>query len=212
MASRILHYLVGDRVAKQMGIKDYKRFMTGNLYPDCVSGGGGRSGKKGIAHFVDNRPDLTEKWEDDVEVAAERFCRKYNEYVCQDELYLGYVCHLLTDMVWHDEVYVKLKRKCSSVKFSELSQPLYRDYHRLNEILRLENDISYTHLEMIPCDIEEIELELWENFEKELAMDFEERQGAKKEDLEILKYEWIQKFIEDSIKICCDCENFKNNT
>lgn len=202
MASRFLHYLVGDSVAKILQIENDERFMVGNLYPDCVSGPGGRKGKKGKSHFVDKVAE--EKWEQAVESATEYFCEKYSMHIPEDELYLGYVCHLVADLVWHDEVYVKLKAAYSPIDFSVLSKPLYRDYHRLNEILRKVYDVKYRTLKKIDCDIEEIELELWEGFVLELKNDFEENNGAKTEDLEVLSYEWIKRFVEVAIGRCCE--------
>ncbi|MBP3703620.1 MAG: zinc dependent phospholipase C family protein [Lachnospiraceae bacterium] len=196
MASRFLHYLVGDRVAKKLEIEDYERFMTGNLYPDCVRGPGGRKGKKGKSHFADNTPEG--KW-----TAPEIFRKKYAAHIPEDMLYIGYICHLITDLVWHDEVYIKLKETYHVEDFSILSKPLYRDYHRLNEIMRKEYELNYQPLKKLDCEIEEIELDLWENFSRELEEDFKESTGAKKEDLEVLSYEWIGRFIELSV---CKCE------
>ncbi len=197
MASRTMHYLVGNEVAKHVKIKNWERFIAGNLYPDCVEGPGGRSGRKAESHFVAVERDK-KCWSQ----VARDFSEKYAAHFPQDELYLGYYCHLLTDWVWHDEVYTKLKESYQAMDFLTFSQPLYRDYHRLNEILRAEYGLQYRTVLKFECEIEEVQLELWDDYIRELEEDFREDTGATVAELEVLEYERICLFIEKAITIC----------
>lgn len=51
MASRVIHYIVGQLAAERISLKNPEDFIFGNLLPDCVDGPGGRKGAKARSHF-----------------------------------------------------------------------------------------------------------------------------------------------------------------
>ncbi|MBR2401227.1 MAG: zinc dependent phospholipase C family protein [Lachnospiraceae bacterium] len=130
MPSRMIHYLVAEEVAKQVEIKNRNRFKIGSLCPDMSSR---EDESKHLTHFT--------------EILGEKkglnwlnFTSKYGEEMKRDDLYLGVLCHLITDGVWlHDVMNMQIR---SEVKSREERQPLYQkgyaDFHRLNYILKNE--------------------------------------------------------------------------
>lgn len=200
MPSRLIHYLVGNELTKRLEIKDGDRFMAGNLYPDCVEGPGGRSGRKGESHFTP--PEKKNKWI--WRYYREAFCKKYGNCLKDDELYLGYYCHLLTDIVWREVVIREVREPYRDMEFSVFSKPLYRDYHRLNEILRKEYKMEYKTIPKYPCNIDEVQPELWVEYIQELEEDFCEVTDAKVTDLEILDYGKIRTFVTKAIESCIE--------
>ena len=99
MASRMLHYTIALELMKHMNIKDKNRFGVGVLLPDASSH---KDGSYNSAHFYD-------EWQMDVlykGVNWKRFVAKYSDRLWTDDLYLGYLSHLIMDAIWfHDIVY-----------------------------------------------------------------------------------------------------------
>ncbi|MGN1205448.1 MAG: hypothetical protein ACI4SQ_00505, partial [Eubacterium sp.] len=82
--------------------------------------------------------------------------------------------------------------------------PLYRDYHRLNEMLRETYAVTFTRLPKLSCNIEEVQPELWDTYMDDLAYEFTEIHGATADDLEILKWEPIIKYIDRVVPYCVE--------
>lgn len=194
MASRIMHYIVGLCVSERICFENPQRFLFGNMLPDCVDGPAGRRGPKEQSHF----------WERNEEVRGHnwnRFWDKYRAYQ-QDELYLGYFCHLVTDAVWGRDVYVPLKEKHGErLKTVGI---LYRDYHRMNELLRGKFHPAACEMHWIENEIEEADKSFWNVYWQRLMEDLREDTGAGKEDLELLDYDDIVSFIACAVSVCCD--------
>ncbi len=192
MASRLIHYLIGTEIMKRVPIENKNRFMAGNLYPDCVDGPGGRKGKKGRSHFY--KQDGTHG------ICWETFFDKYQSYM-QDELYEGYFCHLLTDILWYKEV-GNLASDISKMKKIEI---MYRDYHRLNELLREDYSLTYSEVVYEECEIEEIEPDFWDTYIQCLREDFMENTGAEKKDLELIDYDAVtSRIINRAVELCSE--------
>ena len=105
MASRIIHIIVGLRVAEQITLTTPDRFFFGNILPDCVDSPGGRNDRKAYSHFWDYNTDQKTKGQN-----WQLFWDKYRNHE-RDELYLGYVCHLVTDAVWVQEIITYLPKE-----------------------------------------------------------------------------------------------------
>ncbi|MCH5266549.1 MAG: zinc dependent phospholipase C family protein [Lachnospiraceae bacterium] len=196
MASRIMHYIVGHQVSRQINFQNPERFLFGNMLPDCVNGPGGRKGPKAQSHF----------WEWDEERCVKGhnwnwFWDKYKNHR-EDELYLGYFCHLVTDAVWGVEVYLPMKKEnASRLKTVET---LYRDYHRMNELLREKFHPAAPDMQWLENEMEEVEKSFWDFYYRELLEDLQEDTGAKKEDLELMDYDRIVAFIESAASVSCE--------
>ena len=130
MPSRMIHYLIAEKVAVQVKIKDLNRFKIGSLCPDMSLH---TDDSKHQTHYIEIHGDKKGgNWL--------RFAKEYKEQMKQDDLYLGILCHLITDMIWFHEVMEPSIR--SKVKSKEERQEKYQygysDFHRLNYILREE--------------------------------------------------------------------------
>lgn len=198
MASKMIHYIVGTYVSQELSLQSPTRFLAGNLYPDCVEGSG-RKGRKGRSHFCTSVDSSL--WRDQ---NCPLFLKKYGNRVWEDDLYLGYLCHLETDSIWHDDIFPYIKQASEGQSFETYKEPLYRDYHRLNEMLRNTFPITFTRLPKISCDIEEVQPELWEHYMDDLAYEFTEVHDACPEHLEILKWEPILAYINWVIPYCVE--------
>lgn len=188
MASRVIHYIVGLQVAERVKFKTPERFFFGNMLPDCVDSPGGRKvgGAKARAHFWDVREEQHTRGHN-----WHQFWDKYETH-CEDELYLGYMCHLVTDAVWLRDVIAPIKKK----ERLHLKGWLYRDYHRMNELLREKFHPALPEMNWIENEIEEADQSIWEWYRQALWDELEENTGAKREDLEHIEYDQILTFID----------------
>lgn len=190
MPARMIHYLVAEEVAKQVEIKDINRFKMGSLCPDMSTR---EDGSKHITHFLEIYGDKKGgNWL--------AYLSKYGERMKRDDLYLGIMCHIITDAVWfHDIMESQIRSK---VKNKEKSQILYQkgyaDYHRLNYILKKEFGLVHHLEEDRNLELQGLHMELYEDVVQGLYQDFYEDPPAEKEELEIYTY--------DISKVCiCKC-------
>lgn len=193
MASRVIHYIVGLKVAETVELKNPDRFLFGNMLPDCVDSPGGRKkgGPKAQSHFWDINEEQHTKGQN-----WHLFWNKYESH-WEDELYLGYMCHLVTDAVWLRDVVVPTKQKKNLQDWS--LEALYRDYHRLNELLREDFRPVMPEINWLENEIEEADPSIWERYRQEFVDELEEDTGAKKEDLEYIEYDRILRFINTAV-------------
>lgn len=195
MASRVIHYIVGLRITEMVKLKTPERFLFGNMLPDCVDSPGGRKkgDPKAESHFWDINEELHIKGQN-----WNRFWDKYEKFR-EDELYLGYVCHLVTDAVWARDI-APIKKKHLQKKH----EWLYRDYHRLNELLREKFHPVLPEMNWIENEIEEVNQSIWEWYQQALLNELEENTGAKKEELEYITYDRILTFIDTAASVASD--------
>lgn len=197
MASRVIHYIVGLRIAEKVKLKTPERFLFGNMLPDCVDSPGGRKigDPKAESHFWDINEEQYTKGQN-----WYRFWDKYEKHR-EDELYLGYMCHLVTDAVWVRDIILPIKKKDLQRKKGWL----YRDYHRLNELLREKFHPALPDMNWIENEIKEADQLIWESWYRQaLLSELEENTGAKKEDLEYIEYDSILTFIDTAAAIASD--------
>ena len=181
MPSRMIHYLIAEKVAEQVKIKDINRFKIGSLCPDMSRHD---DGTKNITHYFEIHGDVKGgNWL--------RFVEQYREQMQQDDLYLGILCHLITDMIWFHEIMETQIR--SKVKTKEERQAKYQegyiDFHRLNYILRKEFDLRYELEEDRNIELEGLHLELYDEVFEGLFKDFFLEHPARKDDLAIYTYD-----------------------
>lgn len=194
MPSRMIHYLIAEKVAEQAEIKDVNRFKIGSLCPDMSRHD---DGTKNITHYFEIHGDKKGgNWFS--------FMEQYGKRIKQDDLYLGILCHLITDMIWFHEVMEPSIR--SKVKTKEERQAKYqygyKDFWRLNYILREEFGLVYELKEDRNIELEGIHPELYEDVFDGLYRDFFEVPPAKKEDLIIYTYDITIACINLCIKEC----------
>ena len=181
MPSRMSHYLVAEKVAEQVPIENLNRFKIGSLCPDMSRHD---DGTKNQTHYLEIRGDKKGgNWF--------TFLEQYGEKMKHDDLYLGVLCHLITDSVWFHEVMEKQIR--SKVKSKEERQAKYmagyEDFHRLNYILQREFGLSYELSEDRNIEMEGIHPELYDSVFDGLFQDFFFEPSATKEELAIYTYD-----------------------
>ena len=181
MPSRMIHYLIAEKVAEQVKMENRNRFVLGSLCPDMSCR---EDGSKNRTHYLEVHGDKKGgNWL--------TFMSRYGDKMKQDELYLGVLCHLITDMIWFHEIMETQIR--SQVKTGEERQAMYQkgyeDFHRLNFILRNEFGLVYHLLEDRNLELEGLHPELYDEVMQGLYRDFFEDPVAEKEELEIYTYD-----------------------
>lgn len=194
MPSRMIHYLIAGQVAKQVEIKNINRFNIGSLCPDMSLH---TDGSKNRTHYFEIHGEKKGgNWL--------RFVEQYREQMKQDDLYLGILCHLITDMIWFHEIMETQIR--SKVKSKEERQEKYQfgytDFHRLNYILREEFDLRYELEEDRNIEFKGIHPELYDEVFEGLFKDFFLEPRAEKEELVIYTYDITIACITLCIKEC----------
>ena len=194
MPSRMIHYLIAEKVAEQVEIKNKNRFKIGSLCPDMSLH---TDSSKHQTHYFEIHGDLKGgNWL--------RYVDEYREQVKQDDLYLGILCHLITDMIWFHEIMETRIR--SRVKSKEERQDRYRqgyvDFHKLNYLLKEEFDLRYDLMEDRNIDFEGIHPELYDEVFDGLFKDFFLEPKAEKNELTIYTYDITIECIELCISEC----------
>lgn len=194
MPSRMIHYLIAERVAEQILIKDKNRFKIGSLCPDMSSREDDSKYRTHFFEICENRKGIN--WRN--------FLDRYREKMKQDDFYLGVFCHLVTDGIWfHDIMEPRIR---SQVKTREERQKKYLegylDFHRLNYILREEFELTYELTEDREIELNDLHHELYDSVFDGLYQDFFEEPSATKEELQIYSYEPTIACIELCIKEC----------
>ena len=122
------------------------------------------------------------------------FLEKYKEKI-NDDVYLGYYCHLITDELWIQNVYIKYMRDKNRKKRINQQKNYYHDFSKLNEIIRekykLKMNLAFETVEMQEIDPERIR-----NLKITLENDFKVEYDDLK--LSLFEYEDIINFIEDA--------------
>lgn len=194
MPSRMIHYLIAEKIAEQVKINDINRFKIGSLCPDMSLH---TDGSKNQTHYFEIHGNSKGgNWM--------RFVAEYGKQMKEDDLYLGILCHLITDMIWFHEIMETQIR--SKVKSKEERQAKYQqgyfDFHKLNYLLREEFDLRYKLVEDRNITLEGLHPELYDEVFDGLFKDFFLEPAAKKEELDIYTYDITIKCIRLCIAEC----------
>ncbi len=194
MPSRMIHYLIAEKLAEQVEMKDRNRFKIGSLCPDMSLH---TDGSKNQTHYAEIHGDKKGgNWL--------RFVEEYGEQMKQDDLYIGILCHLITDAVWFHEIMetqIRSKIKTKEERQEKYSQG-YVDFHKLNYLLRKEFDLRYELEEDRNIEFKGIHPELYDEVFDGLFKDFFLEPKAEKEDLAIYTYDITIACITLCIKEC----------
>lgn len=116
MGSRIMHLIIGNRIAERVNIKDRTSFLLGNIAPDAVR-------TKDQSHFF-----KAEHRNYTRHINYHGFLDKYKSY--SDNLYvLGYFTHLIADDQWLKGFYMPWLR--NRMEADAGIHPLYHNDFRL---------------------------------------------------------------------------------
>jgi len=194
MPSRMIHYLIAEQIAEKVKIKDMNRFKIGSLCPDMSLH---TDGSKNQTHYFEIHGNKKGgNWM--------RFVDEYGEKMKQDDLYLGILCHLITDMIWFHEIMETQIRSKVNSKEERQAKYLkgYDDFHRLNYLLREEFDLRYELLEDRNIDFVGIHPEIYDEVFDGLFKDFFFEPKATKKELTVYTYDITIKCIELCVTEC----------
>lgn len=194
MPSRMIHYLVAEQVVKEVPVKDRNRFKIGSLCPDMSTR---QDGSKRRTHYADIVGDVKGmNWL--------RFVNTYGERMKADDLYLGVLCHLITDGVWFHEIMEPQVRSkyVSKEKRQEMYNYGYSDFHRLNYILREEFGLTYELSEDRDIELDGVHPELYDDVIGALYKDFYEEPFASREELAVYPYDMAIACIKKCVTEC----------
>ncbi len=191
MGSRVMHYCITSLLAKELQIDD-DQFLLGGIAPDVHKN---MNAPKSISHFI--RADRDGKFFADYI----GFSEKYLNHM-KDPFYLGYFYHLISDVVWVEEIYNKKIKWLPQPDKKEAQLMYYRDFWRLNGKL-----IDYYSLEIKPLavklvEIEEIDYRYLPELMKNLEVDFAMKDEAKEQELEILNFSEVIAVLEKTVREC----------
>jgi hypothetical protein len=185
---------VAEQVVKEVPVKDRNRFKIGSLCPDMSIR---QDGSKRRTHYADIVGDVKGmNWL--------RFVNTYGERMKADDLYLGVLCHLITDGVWfHDTMEPCIRSKAKEKEErNRMYQEGYGDFHKLNYLLKEEFDLQYELAEDRNIELSGLHPEYYDGVIGALYGDFFEEPPAKKEELVVYRYEPSLRCIEHAIEEC----------
>ncbi|MDF2543854.1 MAG: hypothetical protein K0S47_3572 [Herbinix sp.] len=120
MASRLLHYLIAEEIAKTNSQIYRDRFIYGSLLPDLSLH---EDGSYDRAHYGEYSAENKTKG-----INWHKFRNKYYHAMRMDSLYLGYICHLIMDALWFSKIADKYIRIHPYPERKEYYQKSYEDY------------------------------------------------------------------------------------
>lgn len=193
MGSRIMHYCITARLAKELKIDD-NQFFLGGIAPDVNKN---MKTPKTISHFV--------RTNNEEQIFADYlgFHEKYLRYM-REPFYLGYFYHLISDVIWVEEIYYKKIKWLPQPDKKEAQLKYYRDFWRLNGKLIDYYSIEYRPMEVKSIEIEEIDYRYLPEIIKDLENDFAMKDEAKEQELEILEFEEVIDILERTVKECVE--------
>ncbi len=196
MASRLIHYLIAEEIAKTDKKINRERFVYGALLPDLSLHEDGSYDK---AHFGEILMEESKKG-----INWLNFRNKYRDEMETDSMYLGYYSHLIMDALWFAQIADKYIRVYPNPERKIYYKKSYEDYITLNKLLTKEYDVHYSLPVIENTNIEEINISFGECFFDELRKDMLPSTGVCKEDLKLYPYEVITDFLNQATKLCIE--------
>lgn len=193
MASNIIHYAISSLVLNEISVEDRELFLLGAaIGPDASSHD---DGSYDTSHFWEWTKD------DKKGINWLNFAKEYEDKIFENDFILGYFCHLCQDAVWfHDIVDVNVRCFEGEERRAAYKKG-YRDYDRLNYLLREKYKLSAPHRIEFELSIKEITKEKYEDILNTLENCFL-TSSSSPEELEMYTLEIIIPYIEKSAKIC----------
>ncbi len=197
MGSRIMHSIIGHKIAKERVIEDRTSFVLGSIAPDAVS----IHEDKNESHFFTGQHEDHSRTVD-----FDRFLHKYRSYIDQNNAYiLGYYTHLIADDLWLRGFYLPWLQ--NRMRADETVQAAYhKDFRRLNgKLLHVygiteELRSTFSHIPTM-VDIDEIPARNVEKFVPFILGDMDDDQSTTQEPLNIFTLPQIIGYIETSVEL-----------
>jgi hypothetical protein len=196
MASRLIHYLIAEEIAKVDRNIDRERFVYGALLPDLSLH---EDGSYDNAHFGEVLIQKRLKG-----INWHNFRYKYNSQMATDSMFLGYYSHLVMDALWFAQIVDKYIRVYPKPERKIYYGKSYEDYKILNTLLTREYDLHYSLPVIENINIEEVNISLGEHFFEELKKDMLPLTGVCKDDLQLYPYKVIIDFLNQAKNLCLE--------
>ncbi|MGD6962254.1 hydrolase [Fictibacillus phosphorivorans] len=193
MGSRIMHSIIGFKIADALSIEDKTSFLLGSIAPDAVFS----HEDKNLSHFfVGNVQDYSRS------IDYKGFLRKYSSVV-ESHYIRGYFSHLIADDIWLKGFYLSwLKNRMDA------DEGLYKLYHNDFRLLngKLLEHYGFTDelrraLSNIPeiIDLQEVKSHNVEEFIPYVISDMEYDNEVINENLNVFTFDQIVGYIETSV-------------
>lgn len=193
MGSRIMHSIIGFKIADAISIEDKTSFLLGSIAPDAVFS----HEDKNLSHFfVGNVQDYSRS------IDYKGFLRKYSSVV-ESHYIRGYFSHLIADDIWLKGFYLSwLKNRMDA------DEGLYKLYHNDFRLLngKLLEHYGFTDelrraLSNIPeiIDLQEVKSHNVEEFIPYVISDMEYDNEVINENLNVFTFDQIVGYIETSV-------------
>ena len=187
MAQRLVHYAIAKKVIEKNIIENEYNFVIGSLIPDC--------NEHTNEHHSFTHNVVVNENEKTVDFNA--FFERYREEILNNELYLGYYIHLITDALYRNFMYnIKDLRKYR--KDENFSEKLYSDYNKLNKILINKYNLEPINIDknIIPLEFNLADISI---FQQDFDNDFTKEYDIKK--VYYLTKEIIFEFIDYAVEL-----------
>lgn len=195
MGSRIMHAIMGEKIAKALSIEDKTAFLHGSIAPDAVF----LHEEKNRSHFfIGEAEDFSRS------VDYKGFLHKYHSQLDHPYI-LGYYAHLIADDIWLRGFYLSwLKNRMDA------DQDLYKLYHndfrllngKLLEHYGFKDDLikSFTNFPAV-LDLEELNSKDVGKLVPFLLSDMEYEKEVLNEKLNVFTLNQIVGYIETSVEV-----------
>jgi hypothetical protein len=192
MGSRIMHLIIGNRIAERLNIEDRTSFLLGSIAPDAVPTKDESHFFRGEHHNYTRHIDYSE------------FLAKYKSH--SDNLYvLGYFTHLIADDQWLKGFYMPwLKERMEADEgvlalyhndFRLLNGKLLEHYGCTVEMRKAINDSSAV------IDLQEVKSSNVAELVSDVLADMDYEKDVIDEPLKVFSFVQIKGYIETSVNI-----------
>lgn len=193
LGSRIMHSIIGEKIAQALSIEDKTSFLLGSIAPDAVF----LHEEKNLSHFfIGDVQDYSRC------VDYNGFLHKYGLNIDHPYI-LGYFAHLIADDIWLKGFYLSwLKNRMDA------DEGLYKLYHndfrllngKLLEYYGLTDELrnSFSHVPAI-IDLEVVSTEDVEKFVPYVLGDMEYDKDVINEKLNVFTFNQMVGYIETSV-------------
>lgn len=193
MGSRIMHAIIGSKLADRLQIENKAAFLFGNIAPDAAFLSGGKT----ASHFWIGEHDNFTR-----EIDYHGFLQKYRSQA-ENEYILGYYTHLIADDLWLKGFYQPwLKNRMEADE--DLHKLYHQDFHVLNgqllDYYGMSNDLrERLHISPELIDLEEVKITDLEKFIPYLLEDMEYTREVIDTKLNVFSFQQILGYMETAV-------------
>ncbi len=198
MASRIIHWVIGEKLLAQKAFRyfDRNQFLLGNLLPDAHDGTLSGNSR---AHF---RRRINGEYAKVPDIDYLSFQNKYASHL-NKSIVAGYYCHLLSDYKWVNHRFISNHIATDSEEYISQRMLMHRDFGLLNALLIEHFKLHPVNFLDIPYDIivQEADKSFIPTISRGLEQDFENRPEG---ELSLLKMDLILVYIDEAVAFCME--------